>query len=246
MNFAVPMHHLCNVKFQKVEVTGGNMTDADKLELEQMLRESQDELEKLRVENKNLSDHLTESQEQLEQLGFARESLYERLTESHEKLERLQAENKNLLERVAELSAPKPASGVQPPSHEARAFKNLKAKYLQVVDEKLQLLAERDQLLGEKKQLPEIETGLTQLHLPDGPPVSHPDVERSLSTEDLSPDDPKAEIRKLRKVIEEKDMEIDNFRVQLKSFEAVASGNMSLREENARLKDRLKAAQVCE
>ena len=67
-----------------------------------------------------------------------------------------------------------------------------------------------------------------------------------MSTGDLSPDDPKAENRNLRKVIEEKDMEIDNLKVQLRSFQAVASGNMSLGEENARLKDRLKAAQVCE
>ena len=220
------------------------MTDADKFKLERMLQDSQDELENLRVENKNLTNHLTESQEQLEELRVARESFNERLMESQEKLERLQAENKNLLERVAELSAPKPAGGVQPPSHEAKAFKDLKTKYLQVVDEKLQLLAERDQLLGEKKQLPEIETELKQLHLPERPPVSHPDVERSLSTGDLSPDDPKAESRNLRKVIEEKDMEIDNLKVQLRSFQAVASGNMSLGEENARLKDRLKAAQV--
>ena len=157
---------------------------------------------------------------------------------------------------MAELSAPKPPGGVQPSSHKAKAFKDLKAKYLQVVDEKLQLLAERDQLLGERKQLLEKladrDIELKQLReetLPerDGrPPVSHPDVERSLSMGDLSPDDPTAENRKLRKMIEEKDMEIDNLKVQLKSFEAVASGNMSLREENARLKDRLKAAQVCE
>ena len=227
------------MKFQKVAVTEGNMTDADKLELEQMLRESQDELEKLRVKNKNLGDHLAESQEQLEELRIARENLMV-------SQERLQAQNKNLTERVAELSAPKPAGGVQPSGQEAKAFKDLKAKYLQVVDEKLQLLAERDQLLGEKKQLPEIETELKQLHLPERPSISHPEVERSLSTGDLSPEDPKAEIRKLRKVIEEKDVEIDNFKVQLRSFEAVASGNKSLGEQNARLKDKLKAAQVCE
>ena len=129
------------------------MTDADKFKLERMLQDSQDELENLRVENKNLTNHLTESQEQLEELQVARESFNEHLTESQEKLERLQAENKNLLERLEERSAPKPASWVQPPGHEAKAFKDLKAKYLQVVDEKLQLLAERDQLLGERKQL---------------------------------------------------------------------------------------------
>ena len=221
------------------------MTDVDKFNLERMLQDSQDELENLRVENKNLANHLTESQEQLEELQVARESFNERLVKSQEKLGRLQAENKNLLERMAELSALKPAGGVQPSGHEAKAFKDLKAKYLQVVDEKYTLLAEREQLLVKLEQR---DLGLYEENLPgrdDRPPVSHPDVERSLSTGDQSPDDPKAEVKKLRKVIEEKDMKIDNLNVQLRSFDAVASGNMSLEEENARLKDKLKAAQVC-
>ena len=164
---------------------------------------------------------------------------------SQEKLGRLQAENKNLLERMAELSALKPAGGVQPSGHEAKAFKDLKAKYLQVVDEKYTLLSEREQLVVKLEQR---DLGLYEENLPkrdDRPPVSHPDVERSLSTGDLSPDDPKAEVKKLRKVIEEKDMKIDNLKVQLRSFEAVASGNMSLGVEIAGLKDKLEAAQVC-
>ena len=251
MNFAVPMHHLCMqcLKFQRVAVTEGNMTDADKLELEQMLRESQDELEKLRVKNKNLSDHLTESQEQLEELQVARGNLME-------SQERLQAENKNLTERLEEFSAPKPAGGVQPSGHEVKAFKDLKAKYLQLVDEKMKLTPERDQLLAEKKQLLEKladrDIELKQLRediLPerdDRPPVSHPDVEQSLSTGDLSPDDPKAEIRKLRKVIKEKDVKMEMMDVQLRSFDAVASTKTSLEKEIAQMKMQLEAAQVCE
>ena len=48
------------------------MTDVDKFNLERMLQDSQDELENLRVENKNLANHLTESQEQLEELQVAK------------------------------------------------------------------------------------------------------------------------------------------------------------------------------
>ena len=47
-----------NIDFQKVAVTDGNMTDTDKLELERMLRESQEKLEKLQVENTNLLELL--------------------------------------------------------------------------------------------------------------------------------------------------------------------------------------------
>ena len=232
------------------------MTDADTLELQQMLKDLQEELVKFRVENRNLNDHLAESQEELEQLRIARESFDDRLAKSRQELEGLQDENKTLIERLKESSTLQPVGGVQPSGHEGKAFKDLKAKYLQLHGERLKLLPARDQLLAEKKQLlaklEQREVELKQLReetLPkrdDRPPVSHPDVERSLNTGDLSPDDPKAEIRKLRKVIEEKYMEIDILKVQLRSFEAVASGNMSLREENAHLKDKLKAAQVCE
>ena len=80
----------------------------------------------------------------------------------------------------------------------------------------------------------------------DRPPVSHPDVERSLSTGDVSPDDPKAEIRKLRKVIEEKDVKMENLYVQLRSFDAVASAKTSLEKEIAQMKTQLEAAKVYE
>ena len=224
------------------------MTDADKFKLERMLQDSQDELENLRVKNKNLTNRLTESQEQLEELRVARESFNERLTASQEKLERLQAENTNLLERLEERSAPKPASGVQPSGLEAKVFKDLKAKYLQLMDEKIKLTPERDQLLN----LADRDVELKLLHeetLPergDRPPVSHPDVERSLSTGDLSPDDPKAEVKQLRKVIEEKDVKMENLYLQLRSFHAVASTKTSLEKEIAQMKLQLEAAQVYE
>ena len=184
------------------------MTDADKLELERMLRESQEKLDKLQVENKNLLELL--------------------------QLQNQTPESKEEVPNLHPADVPQQQAG-------SRALKDLKAKYLLLFDEKLQLL----------EKLEQRDTQLQQLHeetLPerDGrPPVSHPDVERSLSTGDLSPDDPKAEVKKLRKVIEEKDMKIDNLNVQLRSFEVVASGNMSLGEEIAKLKDKLEAAQVC-
>ena len=108
------------------------MPDADKLELQQMLRESQNKLEKLRIENKNLSDNLTESQEQLEELQATRESCNERLMESKEKTERIQADNETLTKRLEEVSVAKPAGGVQPSDHEGKALKDLKVKYLQL------------------------------------------------------------------------------------------------------------------
>ena len=187
------------------------MTDADKLELERMLRESQEKLEKLQVENKNLL-----------------ELLQNQSTESKEEVSNLHP-------------ADVPQQQAGSPGQEPKALKDLKGKYLLLHGEKMQLLEkleERDAQLQQLREesLPEKD---------DRPPVSHPEVERSLSTDDLSPADSKAEIRILRKVIEEKDLKIDNLNVQLRAFDAVASGNMSLGEEIAELKDKLQAAQVC-
>ena len=202
-----------NIDFQKVAVTDGNMTDTDKLELERMLRESQEKLEKLQVENTNL-------------------------------LELLQ--NQSPESKEEEVPNPHPADVPQQqagsPGQEPKALRELKAKYLLLHGEKMQLLEKLEERDAQLQQLRE--ESLRERD--DRPPVSHPDVERSLSTGDVSPDDPKAEIRKLRKVIEEKDVKMENLYVQLRSFDAVASAKTSLEKEIAQMKTQLEAAKVYE
>ena len=191
--------------------------DADKWDLQQMLKESQEELEKLRAENKSL----------LERLGEKRDNEKD-------------AENAGL--QAAPIS-----------SSEESKFQRMRNKYLLVHDEKMRLLDEREKFLNERQELleklEERDAQLMKLRretLVRGNRRSsdHPDVERSLSVGGLmSPDDPKAEVVRLRKVVDDQDKKIHN---QLKSFEAVASSKTNLEEEIAKLKGQLESSQVCE
>ena len=200
------------------------MTDADKWDLQQMLKESQEELEKLRAENKSL----------LERLGEKRDD---------EKDAEKDAENAGL--QAAPIS-----------SSEESKFQRMRNKYLLVHDEKMRLLDEREKFLNERQELleklEERDAQLMKLRretLVRGNRRSsdHPDVERSLSVGDLmSPDDPKAEVVRLRKVVDDQDKKIHNLEVQLKSFEAVASSKANLEEEIAKLKGQLESSRVCE
>ena len=134
-------------------------------------------------------------------------------------------------------------------------LKELKAKYLAIHAEKMDLITNKNQLVAEKDQLleklEERDNQLKQLREEilargDGPPTEHPNVERSLSMGSIqSPDDPKAEVKRLREVLEERETKIHNLTMQLKTFEAVAGDKASLETDIVELKEQLQEAQVC-
>ena len=178
------------------------------------------------------------------------------LIESQKQLELLQTENKQLLARlkileeqdvnaVGKEELQKTAVQEQSDRQERKskpvdlleAHKRLKSKFLKLHEEKMELLEKLEERDTQVKTLRDKVSQVT---------VEYPTVEHSLSAGELqSPDDPKAEIYQLKKVIEDKEKKIDNLTVQLQSFEKVASGNTDLGQQVVKLKEQLKAAQVC-
>ena len=60
----------------------------------------------------------------------------------------------------------------------------------------------------------------------------------------MSPEDPRAEVHRLREVVDDKEKKIHNLTMQLKTFEDVASGNIDLGEEVVELKAKLQSYEV--
>ena len=113
---------------------------------------------------------------------------------------------------------------------DTESYKRLKSKYLKLHEEKMELLEKLEERDAQVKMLSQVT-------------VEYPTVKRSLSAGELrSPDDSKTEIYQLRKVIEDKETKIN---MKLQSFEKVASGNTDLGQQVVKLKEQLKATQVC-
>ena len=106
------------------------MTDADKLELQQMLRESQDKLEKLRVENENLLELL-----------------------QNQSIESKEEELQVVVPDPNPAGVPQQHAGSQ--RNSGQALKELKVKYLLIHDEKMQLLEKLEERDAQLKQLRE-------------------------------------------------------------------------------------------
>ena len=176
---------------QKLEVTGGYITDSHKLELQPMLLESQKQFELLQTENKQLLAHLKILEEQ-DVNAVRKEELQK--TAVQEQSDR--QEGKFKLVNLPE------------------AHKRLKSKYLKLHEQKMELLEKLEERNVQVKtvcdkvfqvtvEYPTMERSLSaeELQSPDNPKA--------------------AEIYQLRKVIEDKENKIDNLTVQLQSFEKV-------------------------
>ena len=171
-------------------VNEDNMTDADKLDRQEMLKQSQEDLEKLWCQNQLLVERVRVLEEEA-QSGMKSETLGK-------------------------------TDNVSP---EPGAFQCLKPQYL----EKMQLLEKLEERDNQLKALREEE--LTAIHL--------------LSVWDAqSPADSRAEVDRLRGVLEDREKKIHNLQVQLNSFQQVASGNVTLEEQIIQLKGKLEASEV--
>ena len=206
-------------------VNEDNMTDADKLELQEMLKQSQEELEKLWNHNKILVERvrvLEEAQSDVKTETLDSETL------DLEKSETLDMKKSETLEKTGNIS-PEPG-----------AFQRLKTKYLSTVEEKMQLLEKLEERDNQLKVLRE-----EKLAKGEESTANYPDVMRSLSVGDAqSPADPRAEVDRLRGVLEDREKKIHNLQVQLNSFQQVASGNVTLEEQIIQLKGKLEASEV--
>ncbi len=118
--------------------------------------------------------------------------------------------------------------------------KRLRANYLKVNEERILLL---EQLEERDAQIKRYRDELAAKNTP--PDTSSLNVQRSLSAGDAeSLEDPKAEVRCLKNSLKEKEVEVDNLKVQLQSFQEVASGNMDPGKEVLELKKQLKESEV--
>ena len=186
-------------------VNEDNMTDADKLDLQEMLKQSQEELENLWCQNKLLVERVRVLEEEA-QSGMKSETLGK-------------------------------TDNVSP---EPGAFQRLKTQYLSTVEEKMQLLEKLEERDNQLKVLRE-----EKLEKGEESTANYPDVMRSLSVGDAqSPADPRAEVDRLRGVLDDREKKIHNLQVQLNSFQQVASGNVTLEEQIIQLKGKLEASEV--
>ncbi len=228
------------------------MTDTDKWELQRMLQESQEELEKLWNHNKLLLEQLKAYEGQTYVPPKPSKPEDEADIGKQEELERLWNHNKLLVER---LEAYEDLSGVPIPFKEedekldtskptdrevkTKALKRLRTQFLDLHAEKMQLLEKLQDRDAELKKLREETIG-------DEPLANYPDVRRSLSVGEVrfSAEDTNAEVDRLRSVLEDKEKKLDNLAMQLKSFQAVASDNAQLIDQVDQLKAKLKASEV--
>ena len=125
-------------------------------------------------------------------------------------------------------------------SPEPGAFQRLKTQYLRMLEEKMQLLDKLEKRDNQLKALRE-----EKLAKGEESTANYPDVMRSLSVGDAqSPADPRAEVDRLRGVLDDREKKIHNLQVQLNSFQQVASGNATLEEQIVQLKGKLEASEV--
>jgi chromosome segregation ATPase len=211
-------------------VTQDNMTDSDKLELQQMLKESQEELERLWHHNKILVERLKtmESQHRMLQSNDGEEHMNgseadAEVNDCLKSYERPQLSYRLRKDETAESST---------------AFRKLKDNFLSLHEETTQLRSDKAQLA---RELEERDAQLNTLSLP-----STPDIERSLSLGALgSPEDPRVEVERLRSVVQDRDMKLDNLKMQLKTFQEVATEKADLDQQVKELEAQLKATEVC-
>ena len=173
------------------------------------------------------------------------------LSESQKQLRQFQEENKKLTDDLLQLEEdykcllkqePVTKDPAGPPAAEGKsdeALKGLKRNYLKIHDEKLQLLQKLEERDAELKEL------RTANATGEKTQKDYPSVERSLSIgEVMSPEDPRAEVDRLRHVIEEKEMKVDNLNMQLQSFQKQAKENVDLSQQIAGLMEELMAMKV--
>ena len=125
-------------------------------------------------------------------------------------------------------------------SPEPGAFQRLKTQYLRMLEEKMQLLDKLEKRDNQLKALRE-----EKLAKGEESTANYPDVMHLLSVGDTqSPADPRAEVDRLRGVLDDREKKIHNLQVQLNSFQQVAIGNATLEEQIIQLKGKLEASEV--
>ena len=210
-------------------VAEDSITDSDKLELQDMLKHSQEELERLWNHNKLLHEQLKVLEGQ-HHMHKSSELEGEGESGDTSKSQCKVAELTNRLRAVVETEPVK--------------FQRLKKKYLSLHAEKLQIQSEKMKLLGELEerdvQLKELQEKLSESL------YSSPRIEQSLSLDALeSPEDPRAEVYRLRSVVDDREKKLNNLNIQLKTFQEVAASNVDLERQLGQLQMKLKATEVC-
>ena len=207
-------------------VVEDNMTDSDKLELQDMLKQSQEELERLWSHNQLLHERLKvlEGQHHMHELeGEGEIDISKSQCKVAELTNRLRAYQEHVVET------------------EPVKLQRLKKKYLSLHAEKLQIQSEKMKLLGE---LEERDVQLKEL-LSESP-YGSPRLEQSLSLGALeSPEDPRAEVYRLRSVVNDREKKLSNLNIQLKTFQEVAASNADHERQLKQLQMKLKATEVC-
>ena len=173
------------------------------------------------------------------------------LSESQKQLRQFQEENKKLTDDLLQLGedykyllkqeqvTTDPAGLPAAEGKSDEAQKRLKRNYLKIHDEKLQLLQKLEERDAELKEL------RTANATGEKTQKDYPSVERSLSVGEVkSPEDPRAEVDRLRRVIEEKEVKVDNLNIQLQTFQEQAEENVTLSQQIAGLMEELKAMKV--
>ena len=218
------------------------MTDSDKLELQDMLKQSQEELERLWNNNKLLHERLKvlESQHHMhESSELEGEGEIGDISKSQCKVAELTNRLRAYKEQLCYL--PKPSDQEHVVETEPVKVQRLKKEYLSLHAEKLQIQSEKMKLLGELEerdvQLKELQENLTES------PYGSLRIEQSLSLDALeSLEDPRAEVYRLRNVVDDKDKKLN---IQLKTFQEVAASNADLKRQLGQLQMKLKDTEVC-
>ncbi len=232
------------------------MTDSDK----EKLIESQQELEKLNEDLLSKQEQhkaeRVEMENHLKKLEIEKSDLTSRLQTLQAELSRNAASMDELTGYIRELEAQKENYLSRPKKETVSAEKvikerksqpvveelnkRLRANYLKVNEERILLLEQLEERDAQIKRYRD------EVAVKDAPPDTLSiNVQRSLSAgEAESLEDPKAQVRHLENALEEKEVEIDNLKVILDSFQEVASGNMDLGKEVVELKKQLRESEV--
>ena len=220
------------------------MTDSDKLELQDMLKQSQEELERLWNDNKLLHKRLKvlEGQHHMhESSELEGEGEIGDISKSQCKVAELTNRLRAYEEQLCYL--PKHSDQEHIVETEPVKLQRLKKEYLSLHAEKLQIQSEKMKLLGELEerdvQLKELQEKLTES------PYGSPRIEQSLSLGALeSPEDPRAEVYRLRSVVDDREKKLSNLNIQLKTFQEVAARNADFERQLMQLQLKLKATEV--
>ena len=225
-------------------VTEDNMTNSDKLELQDMLKQSQEELERLWNHNKLLHEQLKvlEGQHHMHgSLELEGEGESGDTSKSQCKVAELTNRLRAYEEHLCYLS--KPCDQEHVVETEPVKLQRLKEKYLSLHEQKLQIQSEKIKLLGELEerdvQLKKLQEKLSESL------YSSPHIERSLSLGALeSLEYPRAEVYRLRSVVDDREKKLSNLNIQLKTFQEVAARNADLERQLKQLQMKLKATEV--